>query len=357
MKRSLSALLLLPILGAYIPEQEPTILHSTRPLYQQFQDIFEIEETHRYGVSEPSDSPESWWGMHELSPGPEGGVLVTDKNHHRVDLVVPDKGVTVTYSSGEGAGPGELSIPTSATFDGSSTIYIAEYGNARISVFSKSGEFIRIIRTGHTPGMIAAGKENDLWLGRSWSSIVDAVERIDPETGEIIASNGGRYRNDDWFAMISLRTFLTRCMDGMLVNSFYPYELIEYDADAGIRRIISRKAEWLTPPAPHADIPEAMDLKGGMVRQTGQFPDGSLAVLLVRFHGKGSKEARNEFILDVFTYEGQWLTTIPIAAFGLDLHIQTMTVASDGALWLGYYNEDGTPFIVRYRVNGMRGTW
>ncbi len=307
----------------------------------------EVEETHRYGVVEPADSSEAWWRIYDLSPGPNGGVLVCDIGNHRVDLVVR---VIVTFGAGQGAGPGELSGPNSAAFDGNSTVYVSEYDNVRVSVFEASGRFIRIIRTGHVPGMIAAGNNNDLWVGRSWNATVDAVDRVDPYTGEIIASLGGRYRDEAWFRKISYRSFLASSVDGILASTFYPYELIEYDGDAKIRRIISREVDWLTPPEPLPEIPEAMDLRGGMVRQIGVFPDGSIAALLVRKHWQGN-DLTSEFFLDVFTREGEWLTTAPVSTFGKNLHIQIMTIASDGALWLCYYTDEGTPFIVRYRVN------
>ena len=152
MRQFLSASLIVFVFISQAPVQEPTILHSTRPHFQNYRDVIEIVETHAYGGSEPVDNPETWWNVSDISPGPDNGILVTDNRLHRVDMVIPGEGVTASFGKGEGAGPGELSRPWSSAYDRGELICVSESGNARISVFRTNGDFIQIIRPNHRPG-------------------------------------------------------------------------------------------------------------------------------------------------------------------------------------------------------------
>ncbi len=177
MRQFLSNTLIVFMITYHAPMQEPAILHSTRPRFQDYQDVIEIVETHAYGFSEPADSPEAWWSVSDISPGPDNGILITENQQHRVDLVIPGKGVTNSFGMGEGAGPGELSQPWSSAYDRGELIYISENGNARISVFRTDGEFKQIIRPIHRPARIVVGDHQDLWIGRYWGRNVDGVDR------------------------------------------------------------------------------------------------------------------------------------------------------------------------------------
>lgn len=354
MRQFLPNILVVFLITSQSPVQEPTIHHSTKPQYQDYQDVIEISETHAYGVSEPADSPEAWWSVSDISPGPDNGILVSDNRQHRVDLVIPGKGVLNSFGMGEGAGPGELSQPWSSAYDRGELIYISENGNTRISVFRTDGEFLQIIRPKHRPARIVVGDHQDLWVGRYWGIMVDGVDRYDLKTSQFVWSVGDRYRDEVWYGQWTNEPFLAYSQSRVLVSTRHSSELVEYNSDGIITRIISRDIEWLTPPepVPVPDLPERMwNLSNGQVRQLGVMPDGTIVSLLVRVQRHGNEQSTtNENYLDFFSSEGLWLTTVPLKSFGRDMYLYTMTIALDGGLWLCYIDEEDTPIIVRYEI-------
>lgn len=339
---------LLPL--SYSSAQDPVVIHSEKPEYSTFQELVHIEESHRYGVVDPFDSPEAWISISDIAPGPDNGILVTDTRHQRVDLLISGRGVVSTYGSGVGAGPGELSQPWASACDSRGQVFISEYGNVRVSIFNSDGEFIRSVRLEHIPGRIAVGEHQDLWVGRTYGSAVDQVDLYNLESGQLVASVGDRYRDEDWYGYFIHEPFIALARDRLIVSSRYPSDLVEYDHTGTNTRIITRNIRWLTPPEPSPDLPEhIMNLMNGQARQVAAFPDGSLLALIVQ--GQVSSldpEPPNSFILDLIAPDGRWLTTIPISEFGRDWHVQSMTVAHDGGLWLLYYDEEDVPRIVRY---------
>lgn len=352
MRQFLPNILIVFLITSQSSVQEPTIHHSTRPQYQDHQNVIEITETHAYGVSEPADSPEAWWSVSDISPGPDNGILVSDSRQHRVDLVIPGKGVTTSFGYGEGAGPGELSQPWSSAYDRGEFIYISENGNTRISVFRSNGEFIQIIRTIHRPARVVVGDQQDLWVGRYWGINVDGVDRYDSESGQFVLSVGDRYRNEEWYGQWTIEPLLAYSQSRVLVSTRHSPELVEYNSDGIITRIISRDIEWLTPPEPVPDLPERIwNLSNGHVSQLGVMPDGTIVSLLARIQRyRDEQSTTKEYYLDFFSSEGLWLTTVPLKSFGRDMYLYTMTIALDGGLWLCYINENDIPTIVRYEI-------
>ena len=176
MQRFKYTTLSLLLLVANSSAQNPVSIHSEKPEYSTFQEVVHIEESHRYGVVDPFDSPEAWLRITDIAPGPDNGILVTDNQYQRVDLVIPDRGVVRSYGTGVGAGPGELGQPWASACDSGGQVFISEYGNVRVSIFNSDGEFIRSVRLDHIPGRIAVGEHQDLWVGRTFGSAVDQVD-------------------------------------------------------------------------------------------------------------------------------------------------------------------------------------
>lgn len=339
---------LLPL--SYSSAQDPVVIHSEKPEYSDYRELVLIEKTHTYGVVEPFDSPEAWLRITDIAPGPDNGILVTDIRLQRVDLLIPGRGVVSTYGSGVGAGPGELSQPQASAYDNRDRVFISEYGNGRVSVFSSDGDFIKVVRLDHIPGRITVGGHQDLWVGRTFGSAVDQVDLYNLESGQLVASVGDRYRDEDWYGYFIHEPFIALARDRLIVSSRYPSDLVEYDHTGTNTRIITRNIRWLTPPEPDPDVPEHIwNLMNGQARQVTAFPDGSLLALIVQGQvSSRDPEPPNSFILDLIAPDGHWLTTIPIIEFGRDWHVQSMTVAHDGGLWLLYYDEEDVPRVVRY---------
>jgi DNA-binding beta-propeller fold protein YncE len=104
-----------------------------------------------------------------LAIGPEGNVFVADQSNNRVDVFSPDgvfvrafgKGVnpaggdvcTTACERGDGVvAAGDMSEPTGIAIDSSGAVYVADYGNNRIDVFSVAGAFSRAFAKGVNTG-------------------------------------------------------------------------------------------------------------------------------------------------------------------------------------------------------------
>jgi DNA-binding beta-propeller fold protein YncE len=100
--------------------------------------------------------------------GPEGNLFVADKKNNRIDVFAPDgtfvrafgKGVnpgggdvcTIECEPGESTGvAGAMNGPTGIAAD-SGALYVSDYGNGRIDVFSPGGTFVRAFGKGVNTG-------------------------------------------------------------------------------------------------------------------------------------------------------------------------------------------------------------
>ena len=352
MKPLLLPVLFTVLLSAPSSLQEPEMVHCAQPLYPDYSDRIRLIETHRYGVVDPVDHPEAWVRVIDMSPGPGNGVLVTDNRSHRVDLLIPDEGVAVSYGIGNGAGPGELDRPWAAAYNDRDRIYISEYSNARISVFNIDGDFIEIIRPDHVPGRVVVSNEYDIWVSRTFGPRVDTVDKYDSRSGQLVFTVGGRYDNEDWYGKWNHQAFLAQTNTGVIVSTRFPTDLMEYNSDGVITRILSREHKWLTPPEIDPDLPGGIwNLINGQVRNLATFPNGMIASLMAQRIKPGRNvDPVNNFILDLISPHGEWLFSIPLNGFGRDWWVQTMAVANDGSLWLGYVDDEDIFRIVRYEV-------
>jgi len=70
-----------------------------------------------------------------------GNVYVADYSNLRIQVFTPEGQYLRTFGS-LGAGPGELGKPEGVAID-SDLVYVTEYGNHRVSVFSTKGKFLK----------------------------------------------------------------------------------------------------------------------------------------------------------------------------------------------------------------------
>ena len=83
-----------------------------------------------------------------------GKVYVADANNHRVQIFTEDGQFLKMFGSKcgrKGTGDGELSTPVSIAVDSNDIVYVAEYDNHRISIFTCLGEFLRSFGSHATP--------------------------------------------------------------------------------------------------------------------------------------------------------------------------------------------------------------
>ncbi len=81
-----------------------------------------------------------------ISAGVDGSrqdvVLVTESSSSRVLVFRPDGSLVGTVGTGPGSGPGELNQPRDAATDTAGNVYVADYRNSRVAVFSSTGAWV-----------------------------------------------------------------------------------------------------------------------------------------------------------------------------------------------------------------------
>ena len=69
-------------------------------------------------------------------------MYVCDRNNHRIQIFDLDLN-TVRSIGSRGKGRGEFNAPFDVKFDTAGNMYVAEWGNGRVQVMDRSGQFIR----------------------------------------------------------------------------------------------------------------------------------------------------------------------------------------------------------------------
>jgi tripartite motif-containing protein 71 len=81
-----------------------------------------------------------------ISAGVDGAgndvVLVTEDQTHRIQVRTPTGALVRTIGAGPGTGNGQLRQPRDAASDSSGNVYVADYGNNRISKFGPAGGWL-----------------------------------------------------------------------------------------------------------------------------------------------------------------------------------------------------------------------
>jgi DNA-binding beta-propeller fold protein YncE len=103
--------------------------------------------------------------------GPEGNLFVADKVNNRIDVFSPAGAFLRAFGKGVNTGPGNPDVCTTACEPGDSTgvagamdgptgiaadsgaLYVSDYGNGRIAVFSPDGTFLRAFGKGVNAGL------------------------------------------------------------------------------------------------------------------------------------------------------------------------------------------------------------
>lgn len=329
-------------------------VHSETPIASNYEDVLSVLPTHTYGDTLVGNAALLWSGIYDITPGPENGVLLVDINEALVHLVVAGQGIVRTYGRKEGGGPGEMSRPCTAVWDGHGRIYVSEYGNNRISIFGTDGRFIEIIRPQHVPFRMVVSKSGELWVGQNYlRRSTDRVYVYDVAARQWAFEVGGRYDEEPYLRGGTTRFMgypnLTQLGRNVLVSPTYPYELLEYSQKGDLVRITSRVASWYTPPEPpRGNEPGPWQSRGGTLRDIASTPEGAILVLFSRYAWNGPNPTIAESSIDMFMPDGRWLTTMPLGALGLSPQSYRITVSTDGALWIAWM--DDNPCLTRFRL-------
>jgi DNA-binding beta-propeller fold protein YncE len=108
-------------------------------------------------------------GPHGVAFGPEGNLFVSDRKNNRIDVFAPDGTflrafgrevnpvggnvcTTVCQAGAAGASAGALNEPRGLDVDASGSVFVSDYANQRIAVFTAAGTFLRAFGKGVKPG-------------------------------------------------------------------------------------------------------------------------------------------------------------------------------------------------------------
>lgn len=113
-----------------------------------------------------------------------GNVYVVDYNNHRIQ-VFSNKGNFVRTIGRKGQGPSELFNPTDVFIKGD-TLYISDTGNRRIQVADLNGNFRKTIRLNFRPMYILVNKREEIYV----SKLVDVFDSSPEFLVKIISQKG-----------------------------------------------------------------------------------------------------------------------------------------------------------------------
>ena len=78
-------------------------------------------------------------------------VYIAEYGNHRVQILNPDLTFSSSFGS-EGRGDGHFNYPWDVAFDSTGNVYVADFSNCRIQVFTVEGQFLRKFATGKDIG-------------------------------------------------------------------------------------------------------------------------------------------------------------------------------------------------------------
>jgi DNA-binding beta-propeller fold protein YncE len=81
-----------------------------------------------------------------ISAGKDGSgnnvILVTETSADKVRVYAPDGSLIRSIGQGSGSGPGQLNQPRDAATDAAGNVYVADYRNSRVAVFTATGQWV-----------------------------------------------------------------------------------------------------------------------------------------------------------------------------------------------------------------------
>ena len=134
-------------------------------------------------------------GVIDVAVGPDGRVYLVDNFMNQVAIV--GREATQTFGQ-QGAKVGEFSAPTFCTTDAAGNFYVADCLNARVQVFTGTGEFVRAFgRSERGPGGfgrpkgIAVSSVGEIYVADSWLNTVQVFD-AEGRFVAVLADEAGR---------------------------------------------------------------------------------------------------------------------------------------------------------------------
>ena len=132
-----------------------------------------------------------------------------DNNNHRIQIFDLDLNF-VQYIGSPGKGKGEFSNPHDIKFDTAGNMYVAEWGNGRVQVMDRSGQFIREFGEGKRKG------PSGLHIADKYVYVSDFCCHcivVYETSGQFVTSFGRYGQNEGEFCRPHCITF---CVDGYI---------------------------------------------------------------------------------------------------------------------------------------------
>ena len=139
----------------------------------------------------------------------DNGVYVCDSYNHRIQIFDLDLNFVRSIGS-HGQGRGQFNAPYDITFDTAGNMYVADWGNRRVQVISKSGHFIQVFDDGKIQG------PSGLCIVDKYVYVSDVSGHcvvVYETSGQFVTSLGRSGQNEGEFRSPCC---ITSCVDGFI---------------------------------------------------------------------------------------------------------------------------------------------
>lgn len=319
------------------PRPSSTNGNTTAEPQGDFFAFFAAESTTE--LAEPSEFPLT--DITSLRPVPWGGFLVVDRPSHQVRLHGA-RGNLLRVMGGFGQGPGELSEPSDASIGPDGRIYITEFGNGRVSVFSATGAFDTTFVVDERIPYVVASHPQGLLIGAFAEQ--GRLFHVTSLQGRVLSSfyeRDSRLREVPYWGSTN-RDYATVSLHRILIANTMVYPVHEYEIDGSYLGAFSKEPGYWV----QASEPKLGDFSGTGAEEplrrwlasftiiTGvYFLDASTVVVANGVFGAAEEEAGQS---DLLRMRSRWLDLYQAdgarVAAGLQLPGELLATTSDGRL-------------------------
>lgn len=240
-----------------------------------------------------------------------GSIYVSDKGLFRIQKFSPYGRFLRSFGMGEGYNPGEFIDLRGITLDAKKNLYTTDFRGHRITKFDSTGAVIDTVLVGNRPYRVAIGNDGSLYVLGS------------PLEGQMIPKYNPDGSFDRFFYKIDdQKGFKSGTYGDIAIDSEgniyyalpYPYEIQKYSPDGTLMDRFTRTVSFYSPPyLKKIGSATAVILEGSTVG-LAILPDGTILHLIYRTNDY----LQFEYHLDLFSEDGTFLLTTPLADFGIE---------------------------------------
>jgi len=186
----------------------------------------------------------------------QGNIYICDFRDHSVK-VYNKEGIFLRRIGKKGAGPGELYTPSSIALKSSKEIYIYDEMQNRINVFSLEGHFLKSFQTeykiinitSNACGDIIFSTIGSIYFSSSKSNASGKNYYVINSNGKFISSFGSPIMLGDEHKSSQMSLSFINFSNSKIISTFqFPYRIEMYNTDYKLLKVITREADFFTPP-------------------------------------------------------------------------------------------------------------